>query len=463
MNLLDTIAAISTPFGKGGVAVIRISGENAINIAEKIFKPQSGRMLSDYESFRAVYGGIYTNVDNKEIQIDDGLATVFRAPRSFTGENTVEISCHGGILVTSKVLASALMAGARHATAGEFTRRAFVNGKMGLNEAEALGGLLEAETDEQVYVARAGMKGILSEKTGEIYFSLCSVLASVFAHIDYPDEDLADLSEDEMAEMIEIAANKLSALADTYRTGRAVMGGINTVILGKTNAGKSSLYNLLVGSEAAIVTDIEGTTRDVISEKIKLGRVMVKLSDTAGIRESGDVVEKIGINRAKNAAENAELILSVFDGSRVPGDDEYKLCEYIKSLSGVKVALINKSDIGYCEEYDKICDGFEYSLKISAREGVGRDEIVSMLEEIYIDQNLDTGNDALIVNARQHAAVVGALDALKNALLSIRGGFPLEICCADIEEAMQSLSSIDGRAISEDIVSEIFSKFCVGK
>ena len=463
MNLLDTIAAISTPFGKGGVAVIRISGENAIDIAEKIFKPISKKPLSEYESFRAVYGGIYTNVDNKEIQIDDGLATIFRAPRSFTGENTVEISCHGGVLVTGKVLTACLMAGARHATAGEFTRRAFVNGKMGLNEAEALGSLLEAETDEQVYVARAGMKGILSAKTGDIYSSLCSVLASVFAHIDYPDEDLADLSEDEMAEMIEDAKNKLSALADTYRTGRAVTGGINTVILGKTNAGKSSLYNLLVGSDAAIVTDIEGTTRDVISEKIKLGRVMVKLSDTAGIRESGDVVEKIGIDRAKNAAENAELILSVFDGSKAPTDDEYKLCEYIKSLSGIKVALINKSDIGYCEEYNEICADFEYSLHISAREGVGREELVSMLEEIYIDKNLDTGSDAVVVNARQHAAVVGALDALSNALLSIKGGFPLEICCADIEEAMQSLASIDGRAISEDIVSEIFSKFCVGK
>ena len=463
MNLLDTIAAISTPFGKGGVAVIRISGENAIGIAEKIFKPISKKSLSEYESFKAVYGGIYTNIENKETQIDDGLATIFRAPRSFTGENTVEISCHGGVLVTQKVLTACLMAGARHATAGEFTRRAFVNGKMGLNEAEALGSLLEAETDEQVYISRAGMKGILSSKTQGIYTSLCSVLASVFAHIDYPDEDLADLTEEEMAEKIEDAANKLASLADTYRTGRAVTGGINTVILGKTNAGKSSLYNLLVGSDAAIVTDIEGTTRDVISEKIKLGRVMVKLSDTAGIRESGDIVEKIGIDRAKNAAESAELILAVFDGSKAPTDDEYKLCEYIKSLQGIKVALINKSDIGYSDEYDKIKEDFEYSLSISAREGVGREELVSMLEEIYIDKNLDTGSDAVIVNARQHAAVKGALDALDSALVSIKGGFPLEICCADIEEAMQSLASIDGRAISEDIVSEIFSKFCVGK
>lgn len=463
MNLLDTIAAISTPYGKGGVALIRISGENAIDIAEKIFIPASKKTLSEYESFRAVYGNIYTEIENKKIQIDDGIATIFRAPKSFTGEDTVEISCHGGVLVTQKVLTSCLMAGARHATAGEFTRRAFVNGKMGLNEAEALGSLLEAQTEEQIFVSRAGMRGVLSSKTQEIYNRLCSVLASVFAHIDYPDEDLADMTEDEMVSVLSSCQGQLSTLIKTYSTGHAVTSGVDTVILGKTNAGKSSLYNLLVGSDAAIVTDIEGTTRDIISERIKLGRVMVKLSDTAGIRESDDKVERIGIDRARAAAENAELILSVFDGSTPPTDDEYKLCDYISSLSGVKVALINKSDIGYSSEYDKLCAGFEYSVKISALKGEGREKLVELLETIYIDKNLDTGNDAMIVNARQNASVKNALEFIESAKASLLGGYPLEICCADIEGAMQALASIDGREISEDIVSEIFSKFCVGK
>ena len=463
MNFFDTIAAVSTAYGKAGVALIRISGADAIKIAERVFFPISGKPLSECKSNSALYGKIYKTYNEKTIQIDDGLATVFRAPRSFTGEDTVEICCHGGVLVTQNVLEACLMAGARHAEAGEYTRRAFINGKMGLNEAEALGNLLEAETEEQMLASRAGMRGVLSEKTGEIYASLCSVLSSVFAHIDYPDEDLADMSEEEMIEALSKNRVKLQKLLDTYSTGRAVMSGINTVILGKTNSGKSSLYNMLVGTDAAIVTDIEGTTRDIISEKIKLGRVMLKLSDTAGIRESGDVVEKIGIDRARSAAEGAELVLAVFDGSREMASDERELVEYIKGLDAVKVAIINKSDRGRLSEYDSLAGEFEYSLNISALKGEGYDELCSLIERIYIDKDLDTGNDAMIVNARQNAGIKASLGAVETAMESISAGLPLEICCADIEAAMQSLSELDGRAVSEDIVSEIFSKFCVGK
>ncbi len=463
MNLFDTIAAVSTPYGKGGVALIRISGDKAVEVAQKVFFPSNKKLLSECKSNLAYHGEIFSQYENKRIQIDDGLATIFRAPRSFTGEDTVEICCHGGVLVTQSVLSACLAAGARHAEAGEFTRRAFINGKMGLNEAEALGNLLEAETQEQMLASRAGMRGVLSEKTGEIYSSLCSVLSSVFAHIDYPDEDLADMSESEMLSVLGENEKKLARLLDTYSTGRAVMSGINTVILGKTNAGKSSLYNMLVGSDAAIVTDIAGTTRDVISEKVKLGRVMLKLSDTAGIRESCDVVEKIGIDRAKSAAENAELVLAVFDGSREQTDDERELVEYIKSLSAVKIAIINKSDIACLPEYETLADEFEYSIKISALRGEGYSELCELVEKIYIDKNLDTGNDAMIVNARQNAAIASALDSVRSAEQSVRLGLPLEICCADIEASMQSISELDGRAVSEDIVSEIFSKFCVGK
>lgn len=463
MDLFDTIAAVSTPYGKGGVALVRISGADAINIAEKVFSPANKKPLTEQKSNMTVHGDIFKIYDGKKIQIDDGLATVFRAPRSFTGEDTVEICCHGGALVTSNVLSAVLSSGARHAEAGEFTRRAFINGKMGLNEAEALGNLLEAETDEQMLASRAGMRGVLSEKTGEIYASLCSVLSSVFAHIDYPDEDLADMSEDEMLSVLCENEAKLQGLLDTYRTGRAVMSGINTVILGKTNSGKSSLYNMLVGTDAAIVTDIEGTTRDVISEKIKLGRVMLKLSDTAGIRESDDAVERIGIDRARSAAEGAELVLAVFDGSREISADERELVGYIKSLDAVKIAVINKSDRGCLEEYIATAKEFEYSVNISALTGEGYDGLCELVEKIYIDKDLDTGNDAMVVNARQSAAIGTALDSVRAAKESVRLGLPLEICCADIESAMQRLSELDGRAVSEDIVSEIFSKFCVGK
>lgn len=463
MNLFDTIAAISTPYGKGGVALIRISGDRAIEVAEKVFFPTNEKMLSECRSNVAYHGEILKIHENKKIQIDDGLVTIFRAPKSFTGEDTVEICCHGGVLVTQSVLSLCLAAGARHATAGEFTRRSFINGKMGLNEAEALGNLLEAETEEQMLASRAGMRGVLSEKTGEIYASLCSVLASVFAHIDYPDEDLADMSEDEMLDSLKQNEERLVSLLNTYRTGRAVMSGIKTVILGKTNAGKSSLYNMLVGTDAAIVTDIAGTTRDVISERVKLGRVMLALSDTAGIRESNDVVERIGIDRARAAAQNAELVLAVFDGSRPLSDDERELVNYIKSLAAVKIAIINKSDIGCLPEYGELASGFEYSINISALKGEGYDEFCELVERIYIDKDLDTGNDAMIVNARQNAAITSALESVRGAIDSVRLGLPLEICCADIEEAMRCISELDGRAVSEDIVSEIFSKFCVGK
>lgn len=463
MNLFDTIAAISTPYGKGGVALIRISGEKAVKVAERVFYPSNGKKLSECKSNVAYHGKIFKIIEGKTVQIDDGLVTIFRAPKSFTGEDTVEICCHGGVLVTENVLSACLTAGARHATAGEFTRRAFINGKMGLNEAEALGNLLEAETDEQMLASRAGMRGVLSEKTGEIYASLCSVLASVFAHIDYPDEDLADMSEEEMLDALNRIEATLLKLLATYSTGRAVMSGINTVILGKTNAGKSSLYNMLVGTDAAIVTDIEGTTRDVISERVKLGRVMIKLSDTAGIRSTSDAVEKIGVGRARAAAEGAELVLAVFDGSREQTDDERELVEYIKGLDAVKIAIINKSDVGCLPEYEALASEFEYSIKLSALKGDGYDGLCELVERIYIDKDLDTGNDAMIVNARQNAAITSALEAVRSAADGVKLGLPLEICCSDIEAAMQCLSELDGRAVSEDVVSEIFSKFCVGK
>lgn len=463
MDLFDTVAAVSTPFGKGGVALIRISGERAVEIACRVFCPVSGKDLSQVESYRATYGNIYTYDGERKILIDDGIATVFRAPRSFTGEDTVEISCHGGILVTEKVLSACLICGARHATAGEFTRRAFVNGKMGLNEAESLGALLDATTDEQILVSRAGMRGVLTSKIEEIYSSLRAVLAAVFAHIDYPDEDIADISNEEMVSLLNEALLKLKALSKTYRTGKAVTEGINTVILGKTNAGKSSLYNMLMGTDAAIVTDVEGTTRDILCGKVNLGRVVLQLFDTAGIRESDDMVEKIGIDRARDAASKAELIFLVLDGSKECSDEEKNLISYVKSLGAVAVAVINKSDLGYRSEYDEIASGFQYSARISAKDESCLDALSDLCEQIYIDKDLDTGNDAMIVNARQSASVDLAISALSSAIVAIEGGHPLEICCSEVELAMQRLSEIDGRAVSEDVVSEIFSKFCVGK
>lgn len=462
MNYLDTIAAVSTPYGKGGIAVIRVSGEDAIAISERVFFPKDGKLLGEKESARAVYGDIFENNGGKR-QIDDGLAVVFRAPRSFTGEDTVEISCHGGVLVTQRVLTAILAAGARPALAGEFTKRAFINGKMTLTGAEALGDLLEAQTDEQISLARSNMRGTLSGEVKEIYGSLGDVLAAIFAHIDYPDEDLADVSHSEMLAIARESLSRLERLQSTYSTGRAVTEGIPTVILGRTNAGKSSIYNRIVGRDAAIVTDIEGTTRDVLTDTAKIGRVILRLSDTAGLRDSGDTVEMIGIDRARAAAESADLILAVFDGSRAPDGDDAEFMEYLKGLNGVKVAIVNKSDLGANAEMSALLKDFSHTCTLSAGSGEGFDSLSALIEKIYIDEHLDTGNDAIISNARQNASVISAIEALNLAIDAIENELPLEICCAEVENALSALGELDGRTVSEDIVSRIFANFCVGK
>ena len=463
MNLLDTITAISTPFGKGGIAVLRISGPDACEVADKVFFPANRQKFADIESGRAVYGRICSDNKGRKIQIDDGIAVFFRAPASFTGEDTVEISCHGGVLVTQRVLEAIMCAGARLALPGEFTKRAFVNGKVSLTEAEALGDLLEAGTDDQIALARSGMNGKLSTEIGKIYDSLCDVLAAIYARIDYPDEDLADIGREEMLDTARKNLSSLKALCDTYSTGHAVTEGVSTVIVGRTNAGKSTLYNRILGRDAAIVTDIAGTTRDVLTEKARIGRVTLRLSDTAGLRESCDVVEQIGIDRAKSEAEQAELILAVFDGSRAPDGDDVEFVKYLETLKGTRIAIINKSDIGTLASVTELTQDFEYVVPLSANSGDGSKLLEETVERIYIDKNLRVGEDAIISNARQSSAATRAGQMLESAIDAIEGELPLEVCCVEVENALAMLGELDGRVVSEDIVSRIFANFCVGK
>ena len=463
MFIGDTIAAISTARGKGGVALLRISGPDAISICQKVFSPKSGKKLSEYAPRTAIFGSIYAPDDRGEWnEIDNGLATVFTAPASFTGEDTVEICCHGGILLTQTVLTACLAAGARAAEAGEFTRRAFLNGKMGLSAAEALGDLLEAQTREQLTLAHAGTDGRVERKCREIYDALCAVLSSVYAKIDYPDEDLAEMSREEMQAALEDSIKRIEKLLDTYRTGHAIAEGIPTVICGKPNVGKSSLYNCIVGRDAAIVTDVEGTTRDVLSEVAALGRVTLRLFDTAGLHETEDVVEKIGIDRARKALEDAELILAVFDGSVAPDEEDKALAESLSSTGATVIAVINKSDLGIVQE-DFYTSHFVHTVKLSAKEGRGTEALSALVESCFINGELDTKNDTVLTNARQQGAALSALEAIKRAQAGIAYGLPVELCCSDCEAAMQAIAELDGRAVSEDIVSHIFSHFCVGK
>ena len=463
MTLNDTIAAVSTPRGKGGIAVIRISGSEALEIAERIFEPACGKALSKLPSFKAAYGKIYRDSDRTKPHADDGVAVIYRAPRSFTGEDTVEISCHGGVLCTETVLSAVLFAGARCAEAGEFTRRAFVNGKMKLSEAEALSNLLEAKNHSQLKLARSGMEGRIEKKCDEIYEGLRSVLAALYARIDYPDEDLADIGSGEMLGAVRAAASELRRLADTYSSGHAVAEGIKTVICGRPNVGKSSVYNAILGREAAIVTDIEGTTRDVLEDTASLGGVTLRLCDTAGLRASEDRVEMIGVKRAYEKLDEAELILAVFDGSAALSKEDRELISYLSERKERVLAVINKCELAQVADREEICAAFGEAVEISAQCEGGIEPLALALENKFLDKELDIEKDAVVFGARQYAALSKALEDLRSAEEIISGGFESDAAAFSVEEAMGALCELDGRQIGEDIVSEIFSHFCVGK
>lgn len=472
MKLLDTIAAISTPNGRGGVAMLRVSGTDAVNIASRVFLPKNGKSLTDATPRMAIYGTILAPDEGAWVAVDDGVATVFRAPASFTGEDTVEICCHGGVLVTQTVLSALLSAGARVAEAGEFTRRAHLNGKLGLGAAEALGSLLEAGNRAQMTLAYGGLDGKLEQKSRACYEQMRLVMTSVLACIDFPDEDLAEMSREEMERTLGATLAELRALAATYRTGHAVAEGIPTVICGRTNAGKSSLYNQLLGRDAAIVTDIEGTTRDVLSETTSLGKVTLRLCDTAGLRDTQDAVERIGIDRARAAMDSAELILALFDLTRPLCEEDEQLLRLLaerQSSQGLQViALLNKADAvnadaPAAQTEQEVRRSIENVLAVSAKDGQGMDELQMLIERMFLDGALNLRDDAVIANARQHASVVRAMEALARTLDALAADLPMDLCCEDLGVAMSALSELDGREVGEDVVNEIFAHFCVGK
>lgn len=459
----STVAAVSTAPGRAGIAVIRITGKDSLGIASEVFVARSGKALFEYPSAKAVFGDIF---HNGEI-IDNGICTVFRAPNSYTGEDTVEISCHGNDLVASMILSSLISKGARQAEPGEFTKRAFINGKLSLSQAEAVSELIDAESTAAIKLSNAHVSGKLSDEMEALAVSLTEILASVYAFIDYPDEDLTDMSQSEMRDSLFVIRDRLFQLKKSYDSGRAVSSGIKTVIAGLPNSGKSSLLNMLVGSDRAIVTDIPGTTRDVITEKVTLGNISLVLSDTAGIRETDDAVEKIGVERAYSGISDCELVLAVVDGASCVCDDEKNLLDFLAD-SGKKVVLvINKTDLGpVCPEkkeyLETISKRFFAVAEISAKNNIGKDKIENIISELYPagDELLRSG--LVITGARIYASVNGAYDAVCDALKTLEGYTP-DLAGMDLERALAHLREADGRSISEDIVNSIFSKFCVGK
>ncbi len=456
----DTVAAVSTPYGKGGVAVIRLSGDQALAVAARVFFPVGGAGILACKPRTAIYGLVRDPEDGRVL--DDGLCTVFRAPHSFTGEDTAEISCHGGILVTRNVLEACLRAGARQALPGEFTRRAYLNGKLDLERAEALGNLLDAGNDEQVRLARAGMNGLLTASAEGVYTDLMAVLANMEAGMDFPEEDLTEMPFEEIRAAIARAENTLQALVATYRTGHAIAEGVPTVICGRPNVGKSAFYNRLVGREAAIVTSIAGTTRDVLTDTVSLGRVTLRLSDTAGLRESDDPVEMIGVERARRAMEEAELAL-VLSEADVPDAEADGLAETLTRRGKAVIRIYTKQDLAEIPQIPREAAGSIPAVHLSSVTGEGFESLREAVERVFIDRELRMGEEAVVFSARQAAALRETISCLRTAAENLDAGLPYDICADDIRAAMGELGALCGRELGEDVLTEIFSRFCVGK
>ena len=462
--MFETIAAVSTPPGKGGVSLIRVSGEDAVSVASAIFRPMTGAPLTERESRRAVFGTIHHPTTGEVI--DTGLAVLFRAPASFTGEDVAESSCHGGTAVTRATLAAVFAAGAAPAGPGDFTRRAFVNGKMTLSEAQAIGLLIDADTESRRALASGAARGNVSRALDRIATSLTEVLSALYAAIDYPEEDVGDEGERQILTTVQTAQSDIDALRRTYKTGVAIAEGIPTVIAGLPNSGKSSLYNALLGREEAIVTDIPGTTRDVLSASADIGGVTLLLSDTAGIREGSDAVEMIGVQRAKDKLAGASLVLFVLDAGSPLTPDCTTLFEEVCDLSVPTVVILNKSDTGCAlsaEEIDSFTSRADYTISLSAKTGDGMEELRRVIAEIAGTDKLDTENDAVIWDARQEASLTLAYDLLGDALCGLTMGDPLDAVCTVCETALAEIRGVDGRAVDEDIIAGIFARFCVGK
>ena len=452
-----TIAAISTPPGKGGVALIRVSGADAFAICDRCFRPARGDPpLSERPARTAVRGDFLLD----GAPIDDGLAFRFPAPHSYTGEDTVEFTCHGGVLVSHAVLEAVFAAGALPASAGEFTRRAYLNGALTLTEADAIGQLLEAGSMGQVKLAGRESREKLSRALSGFHETLVTLLASLYATIDYPEEDLASLSDAELVAALDRLTGEMSVLLRTYRTGRSIRMGIPTVICGRPNVGKSSLYNLLCREEAAIVTDVAGTTRDLLERTVTLGSLTLRLTDTAGLHETNDPVERIGVERTRAALAGAELILAVFDASEELTDEDQELLATLRESPQTVILCLNKCDLPRAR-WD-VPSGFPHVVSLAAKSG-DTDALTDCILSLFEDAGIRIGEDAILSDARQFGALTQAKELLESAANAIRQGITAEVALSEAERALGYLGEAEGTSVSEEIVDSIFSHFCIGK
>ncbi|WP_177163715.1 tRNA uridine-5-carboxymethylaminomethyl(34) synthesis GTPase MnmE [uncultured Fusobacterium sp.] len=455
--LFDTIAAISTPRGEGGIGIVRISGNNALDILEKIFKPKSGKAIKGLRNYSINYGHIF---DGKTL-VDEVLVSIMKAPNTYTREDIVEINCHGGFVITEKVLEVVLKNGARIAEIGEFTRRAFLNGRIDLTQAEAVIDLIHGKTEKSVSLSLNQLRGDLKEQIEHLKKLVLDVAAHINVVLDYPEEGIDDPLPEHLVENLQEVLDTTDRLIRSYDKGKMIKEGIKTAIVGKPNVGKSSILNSVLKEERAIVTHVAGTTRDVIEEVVNLKGIPLVLVDTAGIRKTDDLVENIGVEKSKKLIESADLILFVVDGSRPLDEEDMKIHEAIKAEK--VIGILNKIDIKENIDLSPLTKISKW-LEISAIKNQGIDE---MEEEIYrhiIDENIeDSSQKITITNVRHKSALEKTKQSIENIFETIESGLPMDLMAVDIKGALDSLSEVTGEISSEDLLDHIFSNFCVGK
>lgn len=449
-----TIAAVATPSGDGALGVIRISGEEAIAVADRVFFPFSGKALERMKGYTAAYG----EIKDGETVLDDGVALVFRAPHSFTGEDTVEISVHGGSVMLKSVLRLILSNGAFPAGPGEFSKRAFLNGKTDLTRAESIMGLISAKSDAELRLSRAAHLGKTAEKIEKIIADLTRADAAISVYSDYPDEDIEGLDHKSFLEMLENGEAALKEMLATYDAGKVLREGIETVIVGKPNVGKSTLMNMLSGAKRSIVTDVAGTTRDVIEETVMAGDILLRLADTAGIRQTDDKVESIGVELAKERIDSAQLILAVFDCTDEFDSDDELLLESVKNRN--TIVIINKTDLESRLD-TSVFEGFK-TVQISAKENSGYEELVQMICEIAGTADLSP-DSAVLINERQRACAQKALESVTEAKNALISGNTLDAVGICVDDALAHLFELTGKRVTNEVADEIFRNFCVGK
>lgn len=454
----DTIAAIATGAQLSAIGIIRLSGADTLSVIDRVFIPRGKKKMSEQPDRKLVYGEL---VDAEGRVLDICLCTVSRGPSSYTGEDTAELQCHGSPVVLREGLEALFAAGARQAGPGEFTKRAFLNGRMDLTQAEAVVDIINAETAEAARNAAGQLGGAIMKITDSIYDNLVDITSHFHAVIDYPDEDIDPFEMEGYSSVLNDAIAKLERLLSGFERGRVMQSGLPTAIIGRPNAGKSSLLNALLGYDRAIVTDIAGTTRDTISERANLGGVLLLLTDTAGLRGTDDPVEKIGVDRALSAADSAELVLAVFDGSAPLTDEDREVISAAKSAKR-GIAVINKSDLPQQLDAREISAAFSEVCRISALNGDGLDALGETVRRMFpAPENVRQGE--ILTNARQADAVSRALEYLRAAVNAMLLGLTPDAVLCEAEGAMSALGELTGRSVREDVTSRIFERFCVGK